>query len=379
MAFKTLKKASLKNKRVIVRVDFNVPLDSKGKIVNDKKIRAALPTIKLILKNKPSQLILMTSLGRPKGKVISKLKTDNIAKKLSRLLKLKVSKINSCVDVKIPDAKIVFLENLRFYKEERENNKVFAKKLASFADIYVNDAFANSHRMHASMYAITKYLPSYAGLLLEKEIHILNKIKRPKRPFIAIIGGAKVDDKLKLIKQLTKKADKILLGGAMIFAFYKSKGLEIGKSLCGGVSTAKKVHSKKIILPGSVVVANKKGNKFINIKTVNANEITKNQIGLDVGEKSIQELGKQIKKAKTIFWNGPLGLFEKKPFDKGTVLVAKMLAKSKATVVIGGGDVVAAFEKIKLKSRNVHLSTGGGASIAFIEGDLPAIKALEKS
>ena len=379
MAFRTLKRANIKDKKVMLRVDFNVPLDSKGKVVNDKKIRAALPTIRYIIKRNPSQLILMTSLGRPKGKVVPALRTDNVARRLSTLLGQKVVKVDGCIGIKIPDAKIVFLENLRFYKEERSNDKAFAKKLASYGDVYVNDAFANSHRKHASMYAITRYLPGYAGLLVEKEIQMLNNVKNPKHPFIVILGGAKVADKIRLIRQFARKADKIIIGGAMVFAFYKSQGLEVGRSLCEGVDIAKRLHNKKIILPGTVVVAETRGAKFVNVKTVNADGIKKDQVGLDVGKASVMELGKLIKKARTIFWNGPLGMFEKRPFDKGTMMVARMLARSKANVVIGGGDVVTAFERANIKAGNVHLSTGGGASIEFIEGDLPAIKALEKN
>lgn len=373
---RTIKEADLCNKKVIMRVDFNVPVDSESRVINDSRIKAALPTIRLVLKNAP-QLILMSHLGKPDGKVVAGLRMDNVAKRLSRLLKQKVAKVDDCVDVNMPDEKIIMLENLRFHDEEEKNDSIFAKKLASYADVYVNDAFGTCHRKHASVHAITKFLPSYAGLLLDKEIKMLNQVKHPKHPFIAVLGGAKVEDKIKLINQLTKKADKILIGGAMMFAFYKANGLEVGKSLCKGVDVARKLNSKKIILPEYVVVAEKKADKYVNVKTVKKDEVKPQQIGLDVGKGSIEEFAKYIKKAKTVFWNGPLGMYEKKPFDKGTLLLAKMLAKSKAQIVIGGGDVVSAVEKLRLSRKNIHLSTGGGASLEFIEGELPGIKALE--
>ena len=386
---KTLKDFNFKNKKIILRADFNVPLDGKGNILNDKKIKATIPTIKYLLKNK-AIIIIITHLGRPKGKIIKKLRTNKIAKRLSSLLRKRVFYLNKCIgkDVenfinKLSHGNIVVLENLRFYKEEKENNVKFAKLLSKLADIYVNDAFAVSHRKHASISAIIKFLPSYAGLLLEKEIKILNKImKTRKKPFIAVLGGVKISDKIDLINSLLKKADKILIGGAMMFTFLKAKKLGIGKSIVENdkVSLAKRLlKNKKIILPVDVVVSNK-FDENSKSKIVNTDKIPSNSFGLDIGKNTIKNYKKIIKKAKTIIWNGPLGKFEFKRFSKGTNEIAKAIAKAKIISVVGGGETSAVIEKLKLEGRVTHLSTGGGAFLEFIEGKkLPGIVALEEN
>ena len=383
MVLKTLKSLSLKEKKVLVRVDFNVPIKD-GKVTSDKRIRAALPTLKYILSKGASQLILISHLGRPKGKPDKKYSLTPVAKKLQALIKSKVYFANDCIGVEIPEpskSKIVLLENLRFHEEEKKNDITFAKKLASYANVYVNDAFGTSHRKHASVYAITKYLPSAAGFLLESEIKNLN-LKNTKHPFVVLLGGAKVSDKIGVIKNLSKKADTILVGGAMIFTFFKALGMETGKSLVEDdklelALKLLKTSKRKIVLPVDVVCASSmKSTKF---KVYDINNHPKNMIGLDIGPETIDIYSSILKKSKTIIWNGPMGLFEQEPYDVGTNSLAKVIANSNAKSVIGGGDSVAAIEKLKLSSKMSHVSTGGGASLELMEGKvLPGIKALTK-
>lgn len=382
---KTLKDFNFKNKKVILRTDFNVPIDNKGNILNDKRIKTVLPTIKYLIKNK-AVIIIITHLDRPKGKE-EKLKTKKIAKRLSLLLKKRVFFFNKCIGKDVKDfinklspGDVVVLENLRFYKGEKENNRLFAKSLATLADIYVNDAFAVSHRNHASIYTITKFLPSCAGFLLEKEIKILNKLmKTRKKPFVAVLGGAKVSDKIGVINYLLKKADKILIGGAIMFTFLKAKGYCIGNSIVedNKLNLAKKLlNNKKIVLPSDVVVSSSFGR---NAKNVDINKIPSNSFGLDIGKKTINNYKKIIKKAKTVVWNGPMGKFEWKKFSKGTDEIAKAIAKNKVAVV-GGGETIVVIEKLKLEKKITHLSTGGGSFLNFIEGKkLAGIKALEEN
>jgi len=386
---KSLKSLNLKNKRVLIRVDFNVPL-KKNRIQDDKKIKAALPTIKSVLKQNPKKIILMSHLGRPKGRYNKDLSLKPIANKLEKLIKIKVEFLKEPLSQKVKDQietsknKIFVLENLRFYKEEKKNNKQFAKDLSKLADIYINDAFGTSHRSHASVEAVTKFLPSYPGLLLQKEIEIMSKaLKKPKKPFIVILGGSKVSDKIGVIKNLLRKADVILIGGAMMFTFYKSLKKETGKSLVekDKLKLAKKLlktSKRKLILPIDTVITSKINNKAKS-KTVDIDNIPKNMIGVDIGPETIEIYKEIISKAKTIIWNGSLGINEIKKFAKGTNEIAKAIAKNKKAIsIIGGGDTAAAVDKLKLKF--THVSTGGGASLEFLEGKkLPAIKALEKS
>ncbi|MBR9677449.1 phosphoglycerate kinase [Candidatus Woesearchaeota archaeon] len=378
---KSVTKAKLKNKRVLLRVDFNVPLKN-GFVSDDSRIHAAIPTIKTILKQKPVQLIIMAHLGRPGGKVVRELRMDPIAKRLEKLLKQKVVKLDDYTTKKDAKNKVLMLENLRFFKGEEKNDVKFAKTLASVADVYVNDAFGVCHRKHASVHAITKYLPLYAGLLLLSEIEHL-QLKKPARPFIALIGGAKVSTKIPMIEQLLKKADAVLVGGAMIFTFYRAMGLSTGKSIVEKkyVSLAKKMLFKakgKIVLPTDIVIASK-AVKGVKTKNVSVGNIPNNMIGLDIGSESTQVFNEILKSAKTVFFNGPMGLFEVKPFDKATNELAKTIANSRAKSIVGGGDSLAAIKKLKLEKKFSHISTGGGASIALIEGKkLPGIEALKR-
>jgi len=371
---------------VIVRVDFNVPLDKEGNITDGKRIKESLPTIKFILKNKAKQLILMSHLGRPDGKVVESLRMGNVAKELEKLLKKPVKKLDNCIDIQIPDDKIIILENLRFHPEEEKNDEAFAKKLASIADIFVNDAFGTCHRAHASVEAITRFLPSAAGFLLQKEIEVMGKaMESPARPFIAILGGAKVSDKINVINNLLNKVDALLIGGAMMFTFYKSMGIEVGKSKVEDdkLSLAKELLEKsnnKIMLPTDTIVADKIDNEAIT-KKVKIKKIPADMIGLDIGPETIKIYKEIIAEAKTIIWNGPMGVFEIEKFAKGTKNIAKAMAKNReAVTIVGGGDSAAAIDKLRLGKKLTHVSTGGGASLEFLEGKtLPAIVALEEN
>ena len=385
MVLQTLRNASLRKKKIILRVDFNVPL-KKGIVVSDKRIKAAIPTINYALSNGAEQLIIISHLGRPKGVPEQKYSLHPVAKKLQQLLKKKVEFIDSCIDVELPSSKIskiILLENLRFYPEEKKNSNLFAKKLASYGDIFVNDAFGTSHRKHASVHAITKLIPSYAGLLLESEIKNLDfSSSKPKRPFVVVLGGAKVSDKIGVIKNLSKKADTILVGGAMMFTFFKALGLETGKSLVEDdkldlALRLLKNSKKKIILPIDIVCSSSLNSSKSKIYSVEKHP--KNMIGLDIGPDTIEIYSSILKKAKTVVWNGPMGLFEKKPFDLGTNSIARAIVNSNAKSVIGGGDSVAAIEKLGFSRKISHISTGGGASLELLEGKkLPGIFALQK-
>jgi phosphoglycerate kinase len=391
MAKKTIRDVDLKGKRVLIRVDFNVPLDTKLDITDDIRIRAALPTIRYALE-KGAKVVLMSHLGRPDGKVIDSMRMAPVAKRLEELLGKKVTYVKDCVgdDVKktvaaMKAGDVVLLENLRFHPEEEADDPGFAKELASLGDLFVNDAFGTAHRAHASTEGVTKYLPSVAGFLLEKEMEYLgNAVDNPKRPFVAILGGAKVKDKIKVIDNLLNKVDAILIGGGMAYTFLKAKGRTIGASKLDkdGFETAKaaldKAGKKKI--PILLPVDNIAGDKFdanANTKLV-GEDIPDGWVGLDIGPKTIKEFEGRLKTAKTVVWNGPLGVFEMNKFAKGTEEVAKFLAGLKgATTVIGGGDTAAAMAKFNLEDRMTHISTGGGASLEYLEGHgLPGIQAL---
>lgn len=369
---KLITQANVNNKIVLLRVDFNVPLKN-GRVIDNKKIKEALPTIKYLL-NKKAKIILVSHLGRPEGKFVKELTLEPVAKELGRLLNRKVPVLNFDEEIKnsLKKHEVVFLENIRFHPEEEKNDLKFAKKLASLADVYVNDAFGASHRAHASIVGVKKFLPSFLGFLVEKEVKMLSSLlKNPKKPFVVILGGAKISDKIKVIENLAKKCDLILIGGAMMFTFFKAKGWEIGKSKfeSGKVKFAKKLlkkYSEKIVLPEDVVcVSHINSNRR---KKFDASEIPEDSIGLDIGKDTVNFYKFILKDAKTVFWNGPLGKIEKYPFDNGTKEIAKFLAKLKATVVIGGGDTAAIIEKLKLAKKYSHVSTGGGASLEFLEG-----------
>ncbi len=366
------------NKRILLRVDYNVPVDAKGNILDDFKIKQSVPTLRYLLK-KAKQVIILTHMGRPQGKIIPKLKTDKLALYLMKLTGREVAKLNDCINIEIPDNKIVLLENVRFHKEETDNDEDFAKELASLADIYVNDAFGVSYNKHASIVGVPKFIPSCAGLLIEKEIENLDFTKI-EHPFMVIIGGSKFSNKFPVINSLLPKVDKLLLGGAMIFTFYKAKGYTVGTSLFEKeqVMAAKLLlNNEKLILPKDIVVASqpKENSKE---STVLANMIPVAQMGLDIGPESIEHFKKELSNAKTIFWNGPLGMYEIEKFANGSIEIAKYLALSKAKVIIGGGDSTTIIDKLNLKKEFDYVSTGGGASLEFIKsGTLPGIEILK--
>jgi phosphoglycerate kinase len=391
MAKKTIKDVDLKGKRVLIRVDFNVPLDDKLNITDDIRIRAALPTIKYALE-KQAKVILMSHLGRPDGKVVDSMRLNPCAKRLGELLGKNVAKTDDCIGPEVKKAvdamkpgDILLLENLRFHAEEEKNDPAFAKQLASLGDVFVNDAFGTAHRAHASTEGVTKYLPSVAGFLLGKEIEYLgNAVDNPKRPFVAILGGAKVKDKIKVIDNLLNKVDALIIGGGMAYTFLKAKGRTIGASKLDkdGFETARLALDKAakknipILLPVDNVIADK-FDANANTELV-GEDIPDGWMGLDIGPKTIRLFEDKLKTAKTVVWNGPMGVFEMDKFAKGTEEIAKFLSTLKGcTTVIGGGDTAAAMSKFKVEDKMTHISTGGGASLEYLEGrGLPGIDAL---
>jgi len=396
MAKKTVKDVDLKGKRVLIRVDFNVPLDENLNITDDIRIRSALPTIKYALERR-AKVILMSHLGRPDGQVKEELRLAPVAKRLRELLNKPVTALKDCIGDEVKKAvsamkpgDVVLLENLRFHAEEEKNDPVFAKELASLGDVFVNDAFGTAHRAHASTEGVTHYLPSVAGFLLEKEMEYLgNTVDNPKRPFVAILGGAKVKDKIKVIDNLLNKVDALLIGGGMAYTFLKVQGYTIGSSKLDkdGLDTARAALEKcalnkatgktiPILLPVDHVI----GDKFdaaADTKVVGV-DIPDGWMGLDIGPNTIELFEDKLKSAKTIVWNGPLGVFEMDKFAKGTEDIAKFIAGLKGvTSIIGGGDTAAAMAKFKVDGKMTHISTGGGASLEYLEGrGLPGIDAL---
>jgi 3-phosphoglycerate kinase len=364
-----------------------VPLDKKGKIRDDKRIKAALPTIQYLIK-KNAMVVLIAHLGRPNGKVDEKLRMDAVAERLEKLLKRRVFKLDDCIGHSVDNfidglfpGDVVLLENLRFYEGEKKNSALFAQGLAGPCQLYVNDAFGTCHRSHASVDAITRYLPGCAGLLVEAEIEKMGPVlKKPKKPFIAVMGGVKVSGKIDAINNLLKKVDKLLIGGAMMFTFLKAKGYDIDNSIVeeDRVNLAKSLlKSKKIVLPVDCIVG-KKFEKNTSAKTVDIKKIE--GIGLDIGPKTVGLYESILKNAKTIVWNGPMGKFEWPKFAAGTSKIAMAIANSKATTIIGGGDSAEAVSNLNLEKKITHISTGGGASLDFFAGKkLPALVALEKN
>jgi len=391
----TLTPSDLASKRVLVRADFNVPLNDQGAITDDTRIRASLPTIKDLM-SKGAKVILSSHMGRPKGKVNDGMRLTPVANRLSELLGKPVTKCDDCIGDEVAktvaamqDGDVVLLENVRFYAEEEKNDPEFAKKLASIADVYVNDAFGTAHRAHASTEGVTKYLnPSVAGFLIEKELEYLKgAIEEPKRPLAAIIGGSKVSSKIGVIETLLDKADKLLIGGGMIFTFYKARGLNVGKSLVeeDKLELAKTLEAKAkekgvdLLLPTDVVVADNFA-PDANDQTVSVENIPDGWMGLDIGPDSVKVFQDALKDCKTVIWNGPMGVFEFDKFAVGTEAIANTLAEltpTGATTIIGGGDSVAAVEKVGVAEKMSHISTGGGASLELLEGKiLPGIAAL---
>jgi phosphoglycerate kinase len=394
--FKFLDQCKFPGERVLVRVDFNVPLNDKRQITDDTRIEAALPTINAIL-DKGGIPILISHLGRPKGKKDEKYSLRPVADYLRDKLNYNVIFADDCIGPvaanAVSNAKpgdIVLLENLRFHPEEEKNDINFAKQLADFADCYVNDAFGTAHRAHASTYALaTLFERKYAGFLLENEIKYFDTIlHNPKKPFVSILGGAKISGKIEVIDNLLPKCDTILIGGGMMFTFLKALGYETGKSILENskIELAKKIildakrNSTHIVLPVDTVVADEFKNDS-NFEVVDVDKIPHDMMGLDIGPKTIELFKNEIEKAKTILWNGPMGVFEMENFAKGTYAIAKALADATskgAITVIGGGDSVAAVTQMGLDDKITHVSTGGGASLEYLEGiELPAITALK--
>lgn len=390
---KTLKDLDVKGKNVLVRCDFNVPMDENRNITDDRRITSSLSTIEYLIEN-GARVILMSHLGRPKGEPNLKFSLEPVQKRLSELLKKQVvfAKDDRVVseDVKeivsnMQDGDVVLLENTRFRKEEEKNETNFAKELASLGDIYVNDAFGTSHRAHTSNVGISKELPSAVGYLVEKEISIMGKaLENPERPFVAILGGAKVSDKIKVIENLLNKVDTILIAGGMAYTFLKAQGYEIGTSILeeDKIDLAKELLKKaeeknvKLLLPVDIVVA-KEFKNDTEFKTVKIDNIPSDMMGLDAGEETIKLFSKEIKNAKTIVWNGPVGVFEMENFKKGTEAIAKAMAESGGITIVGGGDSASAVEKAGYDDKMTHISTGGGASLEFLEGKkLPGIAAI---
>ncbi|MEJ2634583.1 MAG: phosphoglycerate kinase [Calditrichia bacterium] len=397
MAKLTIDDLSLKGKNILVRVDFNVPLDDQQNVTDDFRIRAAMPTIQKIVKD-GGRAVLCSHLGRPKGKRVDAMSLKPVAERLNKLLGKPVKFANDCIgeDVlkmkkSLADGDVLLLENLRFHKEETDNDPEFAGKLAEGCDLYINDAFGSAHRAHASTEGVTKYFDqSAAGYLMGKELDYLGgALENPKRAFVTILGGAKISGKIDVINNLMNKADILLIGGGMIFTFYKAQGKEIGKSLLeeDRLEMAKEILAKfkdsscKLVLPQDVMVADK-FEAGAQTRIVDTDHIPAEWLGVDIGPKTIEEFKNILKTAKTVVWNGPMGVFEIPDFAKGTEAIARYLAeitKSGATTIIGGGDSASAVKKIGVSDQLSHVSTGGGASLEFLEGkELPGVAALSE-
>ena len=388
---KTIYDIDIKRKRVLVRVDFNVPQNEKGEITDDKRIVEALPTIKY-LKENGAKIVLISHLGRPKGKFIEKLTLRPIANRLGELLNEEVKFVPDVIgdEVKalvssMKEGQVVLLENVRFYPEEEKNDPVFAKKLSELGDILVDDAFGTAHRAHASNTGVAKFIPAVMGLLVKKETDYLDKvINCSERPCVAIFGGAKVIDKIEVIKNLLGKVDTILIGGGMAFTFYKALGLNIGKSLLEAdkVEVAAEIMKRakekgvKLLLPIDVVVAKEfKADAVTRIAMLN--DIADDEIGLDIGPKAAEEYSSIIINAGTVIWNGPMGVFEMPTFAKGTFALAEAMSKSKGITIVGGGDSAAAIEQLGFADKISNVSTGGGVTMEYLEGKiLPGIEVL---
>ena len=389
----TIKDINISDKRVLIRVDFNVPLDDNLNITDDKRITASFPTIKYAIEKGAKKVILMSHLGRPKGKVVDKMRLTPVAERLSQLINQPVKKLDDCVGEAVRAAidncseQVVLLENLRFHPEETTNDENFSKELASLAEIYINDAFGSAHRAHASTEGITKFLPSAAGFLLEKEIQYLgSKLENPERPFVVILGGAKVSDKINVIDNLLDKANKIIIGGGMAYTFLKAQGYNIGNSkleaekldVANQILAKAKEKNVEILLPVDNIAVDKiDANAAIRVV---GKEIPNGLIAIDIGSQTIELFKNALADAKTIVWNGPMGIFEMDAFSRGTKEIAMFIAaKSGITSIIGGGDTAAAVVKFGLENKMTHISTGGGASLEFLEGkELPGIAALKE-
>ena len=399
LSLSSLDKTHLEGKKVLVRVDFNVPLDESGQITDDTRIRAAIPTIEYLINNS-AKVILAAHFGRPKGQVNEKMRLTPVAVRLSDILGKNVNLTNSCIgndavseSNNLENGDVLLLENVRFYAEEEKNDLDFAKSLAAHADMFVNDAFGAAHRAHASTQGVTNFLsPSVAGFLLEKELKYLQgAIDTPKRPLAAIVGGSKVSSKIGVLDSLLDKCDKIIIGGGMIFTFYKARGLDVGKSLVeeDKLELAKALEDKarakgvELLLPNDVVLADQ-FSPTAQSKVAQIDSISGDWMGLDIGPQSIKVFQNALSECKTIIWNGPMGVFEFDKFAEGTNAIATTLADlssfSDVCTIIGGGDSVAAVEKAGLAGKMSHISTGGGASLELLEGKtLPGVASLKDS
>lgn len=390
---KTIRDIDLKGKKVLVRCDFNVPMDENQNITDNRRIVAAIPTIKYLLENNCA-IILCSHLGRPKGEFKPEFSLKPVAKELSRLLDIDVKMAKDVIgeDAKklasnLQQGEIMLLENVRFHREETDNDENFAKELASLAEIFVNDAFGAAHRAHASTAGVAEYLPAVSGFLIEKELKFLGKaLNNPERPFVAILGGKKVSDKIGVINSLLEKVDTLIIGGAMAYTFFKAQGYGVGDSICelDKLDLAKELMEKakqkgvKLMLPTDTKV----GKEFApdtESKIVSCKEMPDGWQGFDIGTDTIKKYVEEVKKAKTVIWNGPLGLSEFKQFAAGTDTMAETLANlTDCTTIIGGGDSAAAIERAGLSDKFTHISTGGGASLEFLEGKkLPGIECLQ--
>ena len=392
MAKKTIEDVNVQGKRVLVRVDYNVPLTPEGTVADDKRIVAALPTVKYLLEH-GARVILCSHLGRPKGTVKPEFSLKPVVARLKELLPgVKIDFASDCIGeetkekaMALQDGQILLLENLRFHKEEEKNDPEFAKELASLAEIYVSDAFGTVHRAHASTAGVAAYLPAVAGFLIGKELSIMGQaLENPQRPFVAILGGAKVADKIGVIKNLLQKCDSLIIGGGMAYTFFAAQGYGIGDSLLDkdSIGLAKDLMAEaesrgvKLLLPVDTVVA-KEFAADAEHKTVKVNEIPDGWQGLDIGEESRKLFAGVIESAKTVIWNGPMGVFEFPAFAKGTAAVAEACAQCQGTTIIGGGDSASAVKKLGYADKMTHISTGGGASLEFLEGKvLPGVAAL---
>lgn len=389
--FRTIKDVNVSGKKVLVRVDFNVPLDENLNITDDTRMRSAVPTLKHIIDN-GGKLIIMSHLGRPKGEVVAKYSLKSVVAHLSELLGKNVAFANDCIGPEaekvvnaLKDGEVALLENLRFHKEEEKNVPEFAKALASLGDIFVSDAFGTAHRAHASTAGIADTLPAYAGFLMEKEITYLSKVTQtPERPLVGIMGGAKVSDKILVIENLLEKVDTLLIGGGMAYTFRKAQGYNIGKSLCEDdkldlakslIEKAEKL-GKKLLLTQDVIATK----DFSTVcGTYSLNDLPADAEGVDIGPETIKAFEAELKKAKTVLWNGPMGVFEKDAFANGTRKIAEFLGTLNAITVVGGGDSVAAIEQMGCANKVSHVSTGGGACLEFLEGKtLPGIEVFSK-
>ncbi len=389
----TVRDIDVSNKKVLVRVDFNVPTDEEtGAITDDSRIRATLPTIKYLIEQK-ARIILCSHLGQPGGKVVEKLRLTAAAQRLTQILGKEVKVTRDCIGEETKQAvaslksgEILLLENLRFHPEEEKNDSSFARALAELADIYVNDAFGAAHRSHASTAGITRYLPAVAGMLLEKEVDTLGGIlKNPTHPFALLLGGAKVSDKVGMLANIISKADFLLIGGGMAATFLKAKSIEVGKSLvendkldfAAGLMEKAGKNGVRLLLPSDVVVADEISAQAKG-KVTATEKILPQQRIVDIGDRTIRDFETELRKCRTIFWNGPMGIFELPQFAEGTKAMAKLLASLKASTIIGGGSTAEIVTKLKLADKMTFVSTGGGASLTFLGGQaLPGVTALQ--